>query len=357
MAIMQRFDADIERTRTAVEQMRDKVEQAGLALDRFAREEASLDDIHFDVENARIQDVLAQQQTMEACVAELIIGLENAANAFGAEFASMKTYTGYEKIVGIFSRSRMQRMHTDRARKTSLAGNVRELLAMSDTIIGLLKEQKKILSDRYKAAEASLIQVMDRRKLTIVSLEGTQRRIEELNSLLFEIDKRITATTDQRRRTLLEGERSKLAAEHDEKLAEEQELSAESHTLGRYTTIFQTFVDSLNDQIAAQNTLLNKLTIDTQQRVVLYKALEDFSWTTARHDVAHGINLVGSHVGDAVKDTTAIGFAVQEHIGDLIAMHEKDMLAAHDIQRRKERADDAFAGRFRQVMEKDASTR
>ena len=60
--------------------------------------------------------------------------------------------------------------------------------------------------------------------------------------------------------------------------------------------MFQTFVDSLNNQIAAQATLINKLTIDTEQRIVLYKALEDSLKTAAQQDVAHKINTLGSQV-------------------------------------------------------------
>ena len=47
-----------------------------------------------------------------------------------------------------------------------------------------------------------------------------------------------------------------------------------------------------------------------------------------------------------------IGAASQKHIGDLLEMHEKNMLSTQDIQRRKKLADDAFARRFDEVMKK-----
>ena len=50
-----------------------------------------------------------------------------------------------------------------------------------------------------------------------------------------------------------------------------------------------------------------------------------------------------------------IGAAAQSHIGDLLEMHEKNMLSTKDIQRRKKLADDAFARRFEEVMEKHNS--
>lgn len=353
MATLQNFDAEIAKTREVVDQVRGKMDQTSVALDQFAKAETKLGDVNFDIENARLQDVLSQQKVMEANIADLIIGLEDATNVFGTEFESMKSYTGYEKFIGIFSKQKMQRMRTDRVRNMSLAGNLQELLAKSDTIVGILKDQKAVLDSRYKTSEASLIQVIERRKQTMANLEATQKRIEELNPQLLDIENRIAASTDQKTRTQLEGERSKLATEYNEKQAKEQELLAESQTLERYTSMFQTFVDSLNNQIAAQNTLINKLTIDTEQRIVLYKALEDSLKTAAQQDVAHKINTLGSQVDTAAEETMAgIGSAAQKHIGDLLEMHEKNMLATQDIQRRKKLADDAFARRFQTVLDK-----
>ncbi len=351
MATLQNFDAEIARTRQVVEDMRSKIEQSGIVLDTFAETDRKIGAADFDIENARIQDVLNQQKVMEGNIADLIIGLEDATNVFGTEFESMKSYTGWESFVGIFSAQRKQRMRTERVRNMSLAGNLQELLAKSDTIVGILKEQKNVLDQRYKTSEASLGQVIERRKGTIDNLTATQKRIEELNPVLLDVENRIAASTDQTQRTELEGERSKLATEYNQAQAKEQELLAESQTLERYTSMFQTFVDSLNNQIAAQNTLINKLTIDTEQRIVLYKALEDSLKTAAQQDVAHKINTLGSQVDNTAEQTVAgIGAAAQRHIGDLLELHEKNMVATADIQRRKKLADEAFARRFDEVL-------
>jgi len=356
MADIKALDAEIEKTRTAVNDMRSKIEASGVVLEKMSEADAQLGDPQFDIENARIQDVLRQQRMMETNIADLIIGLEDATNVFGAEFESMKGYSGMESFIAIFSKSRAQRMRSDRVRNMSLSGNLQELLKKSDTITGILKDQKDILDSRYKTSEASLIKVIERRKVTMANLESTQQRIEELNPLLMDIENKIAASTDQKTRTDLESDRSKLATEYNERQAKEQELLAESQTLERYTSMFQTFVDSLNNQIAAQNTLINKLTIDTEQRIVLYKALEDSLKTAAQQDVAHKINTLGSRVDTAAEETMAgIGAAAQTHIGDLLEMHEKNMLSTKDIQRRKQLADDAFARRFSEVLEKHNS--
>ena len=353
MATLQNFDAEIAKTKQVVEEMRSKIEQSGTVLDKIARTDEKIGATDFDIENARIEDVLKQQKVMEGNIADLIIGLEDATNVFGTEFESMKSFTGWETFIGIFSPASKQRMRTDRVRNMSLAGNLQELLSKSDTIVGILKAQKQVLEQRYATSETSLAQVIERRKATIENLTGVQKRIEEINPLLLDIENKIAASTDQTQRTQLEGERSKLATEYNEKQAKEQELLAESQTLERYTSMFQTFVDSLNNQIAAQNTLINKLTIDTEQRIVLYKALEDSLKTAAQQEVAHKINTLGSKVDNTAEETMAgIGAAAQKHIGDLLELHEKNMVSTADIQRRKKLADDAFARRFDEVMRK-----
>lgn len=351
MATLQNFDQEIEKTKQAVEDMQSKINQSSNVLDRLAQADATVGDADFDIENARIQDVLNQQKVMEANIADLIIGLEDATNVFGQEFESMKSHTTWESIVGLFSKQRMQRMRSERVRNMSLAGNLQELLTKSDTIVGILEGQRKILDERYESSETSLRQVLERRTATMEELEKTQKRIEELNPMLLDIENRIVASTNQKERSELEGERSELATEYNEMQAREQTLLAESQTLERYTSMFQTFVDSLNNQKAAQSTLINKLTIDTEQRIVLYKALEDSLKTAAQQDVAHKINTLGSQVDTAAETTMAgIGAAAQSHIADLLEMHEKNMGATQDIQRRKKLADEAFARRFDEVL-------
>jgi hypothetical protein len=347
MATLQNFDAEIAKTQAVVEEMKTKIDQSAVVLDQFAKADKKIGDANFDIENARLQDVLTQQKVMEGNIADLILGLEDATNIFGAEFESMKSFSTWEKFVGIFSDEQMQRMRSDRVRGMSLAGNLQELLGKSDTIVGILKAQKQVLDTRYKTSEASL---------TMVNLEAVQKRIMELNPLLLDIENKIAASTDQKTRTQLSGERAKLATEYNEKQAKEQEVLAESQTLERYTSMFQTFVDSLNNQIAAQSTLINKLSIDTEQRIVLYKALEDSLKTAAQQDVAHKINTLGSQVDTAAEETMAgIGAAAQKHIGDLLELHEKNMVSTADIQRRKSLADDAFARRFDEVLKKHNS--
>jgi hypothetical protein len=357
MSSFETFEQEIEKTRHQVEDMAAKIDSGTQLIDTIAESE-SLTGLDFDIENARIEDVLEQQRLMEANIADLIIGLEDVTNSFGAEFEGMQTFNLSEKFVGIFSKKKAQSMRSNRVRTTSLATNLQDLLAKSNTIVGILTDQRSVLEARYTASETSLKRVIERRQSITEEIATTQTRIEEISPLLLDVENRFAATTDQAQRTALESERSTLATEYNEMQAKEQELLAASQTLERYTSMFQTFVDSLNNQIAAQETLINKLSIDTEQRIVLYKSLEDSLKTSAQQDVAHQINTIGSQVDTAAEETMAgIGAAAQSHIADLLELHEQSMVDSKEIQRRKRIADDAFARRFGEVMEKHEAAR
>ena len=304
MSSIATFDREIETTQRMVDDMRTKIDSSRQLIDTIAESE-SLTGMDFDIENARIEDVLEQQRLMESNIADLIIGLEDVTNAFGAEFDSMQTYNFSEKLVGIFSKKKAQSMRSDRVRTTSLAGNLQDLLAKSNTIVGILTDQRSVLESRYGASEASLKKVIERRQSITEDIRATQAGIEELNPRLLDVENRIAASTDQADRAALESERSELATAYNQAQAKEQELLAASQTLERYTSMFQTFVDSLNNQIAAQETLINKLSIDTEQRIVLYKSLEDSLKTSTQQDVAHQINTIGSRVDTAAEETMA----------------------------------------------------
>ena len=63
MATLQSFDAEIEKTRATINDMRGKIDASTGVLDQFSKTETKIGDANFDIENARIQDVINQQKT------------------------------------------------------------------------------------------------------------------------------------------------------------------------------------------------------------------------------------------------------------------------------------------------------
>ena len=166
------FDEQIAKTEAMVSEVQSKTKTSSEVLDQIA-EAASIGDVDFDIENARIKDVLAQQKTMEANIADLIIGLEDVTNSFGSQFENMQGFSLSEKVIGIFSKTKAQAMRNDRVRTTSLAGNLQDLLGKSNVITKILQEQKAVLSERYQVSEESLKKVISRRQQVTEDLKTT----------------------------------------------------------------------------------------------------------------------------------------------------------------------------------------
>lgn len=352
-ASLQKYDTQIERAKEQIATVRSKIENTSAVLGKLAQGDIKIGDPNFDIENANLQDVIKQGQVMETNIADLILSLEDVTNTFGSEFSQMQQLTGWEKMIGLVSKTKAQSLRTDRVRNTSLSSNLQDLLAKSETIVKLLTEQRALLQTQHTESEQSLKSVIESRQGTIQGLTDVQARINELNPKLMDIENRIASSTDVAERTNLEAERSQLATQYNAATAEEQVLLAESQTYERYTAMFQQFVESLDNQIAAQNTLINKLTIDTTQRVGLYKSLEVSLKTAAQQEVAHKINTLGTAVDLQAEQTMAgIGAAAQAQIASLLEMHSGTMGASADIARRKKLADDAFFRRYDDVKAK-----
>jgi len=58
-----KFDKEIEKTRAMIDEVASKVEASEKVLEQVAKTD-KLGELNFDIENARIEDVLAQQKTM-----------------------------------------------------------------------------------------------------------------------------------------------------------------------------------------------------------------------------------------------------------------------------------------------------
>jgi anion-transporting ArsA/GET3 family ATPase len=118
---------------------------------------------------------------------------------FGTEFESMKGFSGMEKLRGDFLQGAGAAdalgpgpQHVACRQSAGAVAEIRH------DRTGILKDQKDILDSRYKTSEASLIKVIERRKVTMANLETTQKRIEELNPLLLDIENQIAASTNQK---------------------------------------------------------------------------------------------------------------------------------------------------------------
>ncbi|MEL6621173.1 MAG: hypothetical protein AAFP16_20040, partial [Pseudomonadota bacterium] len=144
-----------------------------------------------------------------------------------------------------------------------------------------------------------------------------------------------------------------LNKQYNAMVQDEQVKVAKSQTLERYIEKGKTWVDSLQNQAATQMVLINKLQTDTKQRVVLYDALTKSLKTAQQQDVAHRINEIGVQTDQEAQSAMAgIGAATNARMADMLEAHEDQMVFARDVLEQKAKADERFARRFSEIVEK-----
>ncbi|WP_117193598.1 hypothetical protein [Rhizobium terrae] len=158
------------------------------------------------------------------------------------------------------------------------------------------------------------------------------RKIEEL---LRRADRLIGLASEERALLVVERKESEndLVAFIDHRPEVVQKLCGENgeamkgveatRRMGRAVAIFQTFVDALNVRVATCNILLHKLTADAEDLLILYQVVAE----AGRHD----------------RSLKADDFP---NLSSEITRFANGMLTIHGLDRRRQRADQAFAERF-----------
>ena len=306
-----------------------------------------------DVENATLEDVHQHTEVMNANIAELIMGLDDVTSAFSSEFDEMRSKTGWESFVGVFSSAKSDSMRQERMRDATIDDKLQDLIAKSDIIVKLLQGQLELLNGQKSKVETNLSGTLTDREDTVGALEAVRREIAAMDPRLIELENKISVEMDAAARTKLETELALLNAKHNAMIQDEQVKLARSQTLERYIEKGKTWVDSLTNQAATQLVLINKLQTDTKQRVVLYDALTSSLKTAQQQDVAHRINEIGVKTDQEAQAAMAgIGAATNAKMADMLEAHEGHMVFARKILEDKAKADERFARRFATIVEK-----
>lgn len=347
------FDAQVQESQKQVAEAQAKIAELSSRIETARSKMKSGDDIAIDIENATLDDVHAHTEVMNANIAELIMGLDDVTAAFSKDFDEMRSKTGWESFVGIFSRSRAEAMRQDRMRTASIDDKLQDLIAKSDVITRLLQGQLDVLNTQKDRVETNLTETLDEREFTVQELENTRAEILGMDPKIIELENRISVEQDAAARTRLETELADLNKTYNALVQQEQVRLAKSQTLERYIEKGKSWVDSLQNQAATQMVLINKLQTDTKQRVVLYDALTKSLKTAQQQDVAHRINEIGVETDkEAQSAMAAIGTATNQKMADMLEAHEGHMVFAREVLEAKAKADERFARRFQQIVEK-----
>lgn len=350
---MASLDQQITDSQKQLAVTQDKIAQVGTTLDRLARADASAAAPALDIANATLADVHKHSEAMNANIAELIMGLDDVTAGFSKDFEQMRSKTGWESLVGVFARGKSEAMRQERLRTASIDDKLQDLISKSDVITRLLQGQLDVLNDQKAKVEANLSQTLAEREEAVATLESLRERIKAMDPQLIALENRIAATTDPSDRTRLETELANANKDHNALVQDEQVALARSQTLERYIEAGKTWVDSLQNQAATQMVLINKLQTDTRQRVVLYDALTKSLKTAQQQDVAHRINEIGVKTDQEAQTAMAgIGAATNDRMADMLEAHGDHMVFARKVLEEKARADERFARRFAEIVEK-----
>jgi hypothetical protein len=345
------FETQIKESQAQVAEAQAKI---SAITSRIEAARTKLDQgVQLDVENATLDDVAKHTDLMNANIAELIMGLDDVTAGFSTEFAEMRTKTGMESFIGIFSSAKAESMRQERMRAATIDDKLQDLISKSDVIVKLLQGQLDLLNTQKTRVEGNLASTLTEREETVAALEAVRAEVAALDPRLIELENKIAVETDAAARTKLETELATLNAKHNALVQDEQVKLAKSQTLERYIEKGKTWVDSLQNQAATQLVLINKLQTDTKQRVVLYDALTSSLKTAQQQDVAHRINEIGVKTDqEAQTAMAAIGAATNDKMADMLEAHEGHMVFAREILEQKAKADERFARRFSAIVEK-----
>jgi hypothetical protein len=345
------FETQIRESQAQVAEAQAKI---SAITGRIEEARAKLDQgVSIDVENATLEDVNKHTDLMNANIAELIMGLDDVTAGFSKDFDEMRTKTGMESFIGIFSTAKAESMRQERMRLASVDDKLQDLIGKSDVIVKLLQGQLDLLNTQKGRVETNLSATLTEREETVGALEAVRAEVTAMDPRIIELENKIAVEQDAAARTKLETELANLNAKYNALVQDEQVKVAKSQTLERYIEKGKTWVDSLQNQAATQLVLINKLQTDTKQRVVLYDALTSSLKTAQQQDVAHRINEIGVKTDqEAQAAMAAIGAATNDKMADMLEAHEGHMVFARQILEQKAKADERFARRFAAIVEK-----
>ena len=227
------FDAQILESQKQVAETQAKMSELTAKIDQARAKLKTGDDVKIDIENATLADVHKHAEVMNANIAELIMGLDDVTAGFSKDFDEMRSKTGWESLVGVFSSAKSESMRQERLRTASVDDKLQDLIAKSDTIVKLLENQLAVLNDHKARVEANLTETLNDRETVVGELEALRRDIQAMDPKLIDLENKISMEQDAAARTRLETELAELNKQHNAMVQDEQVKLAKTQTLAR----------------------------------------------------------------------------------------------------------------------------
>ncbi|MEL6121981.1 MAG: hypothetical protein AAFR49_20200, partial [Pseudomonadota bacterium] len=126
------LDAQVRESQAQVQEAQTRIAELTSRIETARSKIKGGEDASLDIENATLEDVQAHTDVMNANIAELIMGLDDVTAAFSKDFDEMRSKTGWESFVGVFSRAKSDSMRQDRIRTANIDDKLQDLIAKSD---------------------------------------------------------------------------------------------------------------------------------------------------------------------------------------------------------------------------------
>ena len=210
------FDAQIRESQSQVEEAQAKISELTSRIEVARQKMADGTDISVDIENASLEDVHSHTEVMNANIAELIMGLDDVTAAFSKDFDEMRTKTGWESFVGVFSKAKSDSMRQERMRTATIDDKLQDLIAKSNTIQALLESQLNVLNEQKVQVEGNLSGTLEEREVTVAELEAVRAEVLGMDPRIIELEGKIAVEQDAAARTRLETELAELNAKYNE---------------------------------------------------------------------------------------------------------------------------------------------
>ena len=254
---MANFDTQIKQSQAQVAEAQAKISRITGQIEA-AQSKLATPDALVDIETATLDDVHKHTDLMNANIAELIMGLDDVTAGFSKDFSEMRSKTGTERFIGIFSSAKSESMRQERMRRASIDAKLQDLIGKSDVIVKLLQGQLDLLNGQKAKVETNLGSTLTEREVAVQTLEVVRAEVTALDPKIIELENKISVEMDATARTKLETELAGLNARYNALVQDEQVQLAKSQTLERYIEKGKTWLDSLTNQAATQLVLINK---------------------------------------------------------------------------------------------------
>ena len=211
---MSSFDVQIEKSKQEVAEAQSKIAELSARIDSARAKMSQGTDITLDIENASLDDVHAHSDLMNANIAELIMGLDDVTAGFSKDFDGLRSKTGWEKFVGIFSKQRAESLRAERVRAASIEDKLQDLISKSNTIQAMLQEQLNELGHHKNQVEGNLQKTLADRESAVTVLEEIKGEIQALDPKLIELEGKLAVVTNPKERAQLEAELAPVSYTH-----------------------------------------------------------------------------------------------------------------------------------------------